>query len=517
MRKTILSLVFLVGICTSTLAQQLAKGVVYEDVNKNNKLDSKDKRLPNVQVSNGKEVVITNQKGEYQIQVDNETILFVIKPRNYKVPINEYNQPQFYYIYKPEGSPKLEYPGSAPTGQLPKSIDFALLSSPENDKFSALIFGDPQAYTEEEMQYFSKGIVDEVKGIKGMEFGLSLGDLVGNDLSLHPSYIKTIAKVGLPWYNLIGNHDMNFDVKDDKYSDETFEKNFGPSNYSYNVGNTHFIILDDILYPDPRGGKSYWGGFRPDQLEFIKNDLKYVPKDKLIVLAFHIPLRDIRTEDKKELFNLLKDFPNTLSMSAHTHFQEQIFYKDEQDWKQEKPHHEYNIGTTSGDWYSGPKDVNGIPTSTMRDGTPKGYAFLHIDGNQYKFDYKVAKSPKERQIDLYHTKKVEEGVKNRAFLYANFFMGHKDDKVEYRVDNGAWKAMKWDETIDYNYIETIIKIDNAEITSIGKRPSIPEVSKHIWSVRLPNKLKVGIHQIEVRATDLYGNVFTEKSSFEVIK
>lgn len=76
----------------------------------------------------------------------------------------------------------------------------------------------------------------------------------------------------------MGNHDMNYDATTDEQSDATFKKNFGPSNYAFNYGNVHFIILDDILYPDPRDGKGYWGGLRPDQLSFIENDLKLVDK-----------------------------------------------------------------------------------------------------------------------------------------------------------------------------------------------------------------------------------------------
>ncbi len=153
-----------------------------------------------------------------------------------------------------------------------------------------------------------------------------------------------------------------------------------------------------------------------NQLEFIKNDLKFVPKDHLIVLAFHIPLRDTRPEDRNQLFELLKDYPNTISMSAHTHFQEQIFYANQDGWQQQKPHHEYNVGTTSGDWYSVPKDAKGAPGLYNARWYTKRLCLLHVDGNQYKFDYKVANSPKEKQIDLYHTKKVKEGKRNRAFF-----------------------------------------------------------------------------------------------------
>src|SRR5690606_17811314 len=170
-------------------------------------------------------------------------------------------------------------------------------------------------------------------------------------------YIKATQKIGIPWFNVMGNHDMNYDAKYDSLSDETFERNFGPANYSFNYGDVHFIILDDILYPDPRDGESYWGGFRETQLRFIENDLKLVPKDKLIVLAFHIPLQSngqsFNLEHRSRLFSLLKDYPNTLSLSAHTHLQRQDFFTKKEGWLRERPHHEFNAGTTSGDWYSG--------------------------------------------------------------------------------------------------------------------------------------------------------------------
>jgi len=85
-------------------------------------------------------------------------------------------------------------------------------------------------------------------------------------------------------------------------------------------------------------------------------------------LAFHIPLyhqnSDVfRNEDRQRLFDILAPFKHTLSLSAHTHFQRQYFYGQKDGWKQEKPHHEYNVGTTSGDWYSGELNEKGIPVS----------------------------------------------------------------------------------------------------------------------------------------------------------
>lgn len=375
MKKTILLAVILMA--GFQIKAQSVSGFVYEDLNGNGKKERREKGIEKVAVSNGREVALTDGSGKYELPIGEDNIIFVIKPSGYKTQLNQSNQAQFFYNHKPEGSPDLKFKGVSATGKLPKSIDFALIPSGERDNFKALLFGDPQPYTREEVDFFARGIVSEVEGIKNVAFGLSLGDLVGDDLSLFNPYIAAVKNVGIPWYNLLGNHDLNFDAEEDSLSDEAFEAHFGPANYAFNYGKVHFIVLDDVLYPDPRDGKGYWGGFRKDQLDFIENDLKYVPKDDLIVLAFHIPISEpgngdsFRDEDRQAIFDLLKDFPHTLSLSAHTHIQRQDIFTTEDGWRQEKPHHHYNVGTTSGDWYSGKLDDSGIPISTMRDGTPK--------------------------------------------------------------------------------------------------------------------------------------------------
>lgn len=501
-------------------AQSFAKGYVYNDLNINGKKENREKGIEGVSVSNGVQVVQTDKNGQYELPVGNDNILFVIKPAGYKVAVNESNQPQYYYIHKPDGSPILTYKGVEPTGKLPKSVDFGLIQSEEPDTFTSLIFGDPQAYTLEEIDFFSQGIVSELKGVENIAFGLSLGDLVGDDLVLHSPYIKAVSEVGVPWYNLMGNHDMNYDAVSDSLSDETYEANFGPANYSFNYSNAHFIILDDILYPDPRDGNGYWGGFRKDQLDFVENDLKYVDKNKLIVLAFHIPLQhenenSFRNADRQRLFDLLKEFPNTLSMSAHTHLQRQNFYTQADGWHQEKPHHEYNAGTTSGDWYSGEVNEIGVPASTMRDGTPKGYAFLNITGNQYTIDYKVAGETKDYQIEIFNPKVVAKGRGTQAVISANFFMGAKGDIVEYRIDGGAWARMNYVIAPDPSFVESLYYWDTIEELVPGRRPSSAVNSTHLWQGRIPTNLALGNHRIEVRATDMFGRVFTQESSYKL--
>lgn len=520
MKKNILAIGML--LFAAYLNAQTVKGYVYNDENHNNKKEGREKGIANVAVTNGTDVVLTDKNGKYELAASNDAIIAVIKPSGYSVPVNADNLPEFFYIHKPEGSPKTKFTGVAPTGKLPKSIDFALTAANEGDNFTALVFGDPQPYNLEEVDFFARGIVAELEGVKNIPFGLSMGDLVGNDLSLFSPYIQAVKKVGIPWYNLLGNHDLNFDAEQDNMSDETYEAHFGPANYAFNYGKVHFIVLDDVIYPDPRDEKGYWGGFREDQLKFVENDLKFVPKDHLVVLAFHIPISEpeahddaFRDEDRNRLFEMLKDYPYTLSLSAHTHLQRQDFIDKDQGWQQEKPHHHYNVGTTSGDWYSGKLDEKGIPISVMRDGTPKGYAFINFNGNQYSIDYKVAGKPKEHQMQVFAPKVVAKGKRSKAGVFANFFMGSKNDKLEYRVDNGEWKPMHFMETEDPSYVELVYEWDLAEELMPGRRSSDPVASTHVWRGSLPANLETGEHTIEIKATDMFGKVHTALKTYRI--
>lgn len=512
----------LIYICP-VFAQDIAKGYVYEDRNGNGKKEKKEPGLAKVPVSNGHDVVVTDRSGRFQLPVSNDDILFVIKPSGFNVPLSPQNLPAFYYIHKPQGSPKLKYYGTAPTGNLPVSVDFGLVKQTEEDDFQVLVFGDPQVYNNRQLDYFQRGIIRDLEGkTNNFSFGISLGDLVGDDLSLYKAYNAVVRQLNLPWHNVIGNHDLNFDVKADSLSDEGFEAEYGPATYAFNYGKVHFVLLDNILYPDPRDGKGYWGGLREDQLKFIENDLKLVPKDRLIVLCHHIPLfsdsrinDSFRPADRQRLFNLLKQYPYTLSLSAHTHIQQQYYHDEKDGLHRTGPHHEYNVGTTSGDWYTGEPDSAGIPAATMRDGTPKGYAFLNFKGNSYQIDYRVAGAASTYKINIYTAKAIPKGRLPWYDLYANFFQGSSSDTLEYRIDEGNWKRMNWTLDLDPAMCAVRYEWDKAEKPLVGVKPTGPSISRHLWKTRLAGDLEPGLHIIQVRAKDASDRIYTNSVSFEI--
>lgn len=513
--------------------QHLASGIVFHDVNNNRKKEDDEPGIGGVAVSNGVEVVVTNNEGKYGLPVTDDDILFVIKPKNWMTPVDENFIPQFYYLHKPEGSPEyLDYKGVPPTGELPESIDFPLYPSTYKTDYQMVVFGDPQPYNIEEVDFYAEDIVAELIGRTDLEFGMTHGDIVGNDLDLFEPLNEATAKIGIPWYYVLGNHDINFDAPTDLLSDETYERVYGPPNYAFEYGDVHFIVVDDVIYHNNGKESGYVGGLRDDQLLFVENYLKTVPKENLVVLNMHIPLAQhddtFRKKDQQRLFDLLKDFPHTLSISAHSHTQNNIyFHADSTDWHQPVPHHHYNVGTTSGSWWRGLKGETDIPHTMMRDGTPNGYSIIHFKGTEYVIDWKVAGSPHDYQMSIYTPRGVEKGSSDSVPLMVNFFNGGEQTRVSYRIKGlTEWRKMKREPRYDpyfeklyqrWQYFQNHGTFDEWATDSLvenenlpGKRLPYIQKSSHIWMENIGSDWPAGRHVIEVKVEDRYGRTFYDR-------
>ena len=81
-------------------------GAVFDDRNRNGRLDAGERGIAGVKVSNGREVVKTGSDGRYVLPVRSDMSIFVIQPSGWRVPTNRNFIPQFAYTHKPAGSPK---------------------------------------------------------------------------------------------------------------------------------------------------------------------------------------------------------------------------------------------------------------------------------------------------------------------------------------------------------------------------------------------------------------------------
>lgn len=423
-----------------------ARGTVFLDANRNSTLDPGETGVAGVQVSNGREVVLTAEDGTYELPAYDDMNLFITKPSTHVTPMSAEMVPQFAYVHKVEGSPPLRFGGIAPTGPLPEAINFPLIEDNVGDSFSCLVFGDAQPYTNQEITYVREtaGRMLATRDNSETECLIFAGDVMGDDLSLYPRFKNIIAVGGVPTYFVGGNHDIDFDAETDQHSFDTFRREWGPEYWSADIGNVHFVGLDNVRYPcngvdehpfcATDRNHTYNGVITGRQLEWLENDLANVPDYKLIVLTAHIPFQTFtdntagkhQTDNLDELVAVLGDRP-VLTLAGHTHTTENIEQGEHfEGWEENtnvgpSPFHQIVIGALSGSWWAGDLNDDGVPHATQRLGSPRGYYQLDFNGSDYVDTYKTFNGEENEQFHAsFNTPRFREWAK-RLIAYRDLY------------------------------------------------------------------------------------------------
>ncbi|MBC8329592.1 MAG: calcineurin-like phosphoesterase C-terminal domain-containing protein [Planctomycetes bacterium] len=496
-----------------------AQGTVFHDRDGDGRKDAGEPGLPGVRVSNGREVVETGADGRWCLPVDGPTELFVLKPRGWMVPLAENGTPQHYYLHRPEGSPRSRFPGVAPTGPLPGSIDFPLAPQEEPEVFRALFFGDTQPRDRAEIEFMDQDVVDECLGFDG-EFGVVLGDLVFDGLGLFGPLTESLSRIGVPWWMVLGNHDQNTDAASDQWANETFNRNFGPASYAFDWGPAHFLVLDNVeWFREEEGGRSvgkYRGRLSERALEFARNDLAGVPDEAMVVVLMHIPLTGV--SNRARLFRLLEPFPRAVSVAAHSHTMRVEDLAEQHGWRGAAPHtHVVNV-TACGSWWSGEPDARGVPHATMSDGAPNGWTEWTFSADDWSFVFRAAGEPPDKQMSIHAGAAAAGG---RLELTVNVWGGGPRTRVEARwldpEPAGAdWTALARTAAADPAYAA----MREAERAGRGSRwREMPEPSRsaHLWrgGLELPAESS-GTASFQIRVTDRWDREWLETRSVAVL-
>ena len=489
-------------------------GKVWEDGNGNGLIDPGEKPLPGIKVSDGVELVRTDATGRYRLPVVDGRTVFVIKPAGYDLPERKDGLPDFWTNIRTDSGPTLKY-GGIPV-VFPGCKDFGLLpatrEASQDKPLEILVFSDTQTKNLADVDYYRRDIVEPLVGKSAARLGVTLGDVVDDDLSLYPALNQVTRLLQLPWLHVAGNHDLDFDAPRDEDSLLSYRNTYGPDTFAWEEEQAVFIGLDDVVYL-PGQKPAYIGGLRQDQFAFLEAYLPTVSRDRLLVVGVHIPLFDtkpgvetFRRADRTRLFGLLRDFPHVLLLSGHSHTQQHVYHGAEDGWQGASPLHEYNVGAACGAFWSGAKDAAGIPDSTMSDGTPNGYARLSVrHGGAYSLAWHPARDA-DAALSLHAPKVLRQGAYPAWGVYANVYMGQAGTRVEYRVDAGEWKPMKQVLQADPRLLAENSRDDQAEQLRGYDRSPEATPSPHLWRGALPTDLAVGEHTIEVKVWDQAGAV-----------
>lgn len=355
-------------------------------------------------------------------------------------------------------------------------------------------------------------------------YGLSMGDDVqyygGYNAKLERQIRQALGSSEMRLFSVIGNHDQDGKA----LYRRKWEENFGPTDFSFNRGDVHYICINNCFF---HHGMAYYspGELRERQVKWLKQDLALTPKDMKVVLCYHIPFtfgnapfskaKPLSNANEQghysssrlsQLLSLLKPFKGGYELfCGHTHFacNHEINY-------QGKDVMEHCHAAACGNiWQS---NINIC-------GTPNGYYVYSFVGTSISnCYYKGTFWDKSKQMTIFRAQTDFNGEKyakdwqlatNRNILVANVFNATShwrvvavEDGKEYlmrRISSKGQDAFaagyhhKYSESVSYRFVSK----GNGYL-----------IMNHLYyyTPRNPNA------KIIIKASDPYGNTYTASSS-----
>ncbi|MXX35706.1 MAG: hypothetical protein F4Z50_13240, partial [Gemmatimonadetes bacterium] len=347
---------------------------------------SRGSGLPRIPVTDGVQVVDTAPDGTFElVTVPEQGFVRITLPSGYRIPLNSPGTARFYQPL---------------TRSSEQSAVFELEPDPvPHDDHTLLLLGDIQTQNSTETGWFLSQSVPDLRATAASlgdehAFGISCGDIMFDNLEFYPDYERGVEQVGIPFFQVVGNHDLDMDSPTDRGSIETFGRHFGPGYYSFNRGAVHYVVLDDVFWY----GRGYLGYLDAETLRWLEQDLARVESGSPVIVATHIPVlgsQHLRFDEdspttglaitnREALYRLLEPFDAHV-LTGHTHECEHVF---------EHGTHEHVTGAVCGAWWSGP---------ICHDGTPNGYCVYTIRGEQVSWRYKATGREPGYQMRLHRT------------------------------------------------------------------------------------------------------------------
>ena len=347
-----------------------------------------------VVVSDGSEVTQTDDKGIYYLASDKKNgYVFISVPSGYEVE-HSGTTPQFFrYLNQPASTVEQR--------------DFTLTRR-DNSHHRVVVFTDVHlANRVSDRSQFQSGFLremtDYLQSCRADDipvYGIALGDLAwdsywyDNDYDLS-DYQNDLKALDFPVFSAPGNHDNNPQIANDDFEAAApFRQIIGPTDFSFNIGGIHYILLDNIIYENPdgiSGSHTYAARIADEKLEWLKKDLATVDRQTPVFIGMHIPLHTTPTlntaglatteyniEEAERFVKCLEGYDVNI-LTGHTHNNFNV--TDSEHLR------EHNIAAVCATWWwTGHTDYAG--NHICRDGSPGGYKIFEASGQQVSWYFK---------------------------------------------------------------------------------------------------------------------------------
>lgn len=452
-------------------------------------------------VSDGKQCVATDNNGQYALKSDmNSTrFVFISIPSEYKIPFRKSVVQNFRRI---------------PRYQKGVTANFTLEKRTEpTDKYTVIMIGDPQmrglgidGSGERYRDVVLPDIEEYKKTTTGEFFAINLGDLVYNWMAGYDDYMDISASTTYPMCHVIGNHDYDQqNIIDGKLGTPFFEEYISPTYYSFTIGKVHYIMVNSIEYSRENYKKHYGSGLDDEQVKWLEEDLKYVPKDYTIYVCGHANLFKKPGTSPKGSYGkynvnyerykaLLQPYKRVISWSGHYHNNYGFDYAGKANYEDMQ---HFSAITAA-------RCIGVLRSNMELDnlGIPNGYMVVEVDGESFEWWYKTVGHDRNYQMRTYSPTRTGDGyVKANIWGYTEGYWGD----VEWWENGKKVGNFEHFAELDPDYVE-LHATKLTHLRGTAKKYAEPAKSQYMFRIK-PSE---GVRSGEIRVTDNFGKTYTEK-------
>lgn len=387
------------------------------------------KGIPGVVVSDGVEVVATDSRGVYQMSSSKQNgYVFISVPSGYEVAARGV-LPQFHKQV-------------AKSAYVCERIDFNLYESGDQTKHTMLYFGDMHMAnrTKDRAQFrtFTSEINEYMKANSSAKvYAITLGDMTWDQFWYtnaygFDEYLNDVNAIeGLQIFHTIGNHDHDMNATGDFYTVAKFREKICPNYYSFNVGDIHYVVLDDIECTNASASttdgsvRSYKNNLTSEILDWLKKDLSFVSKTTPLVVTLHAPVHDRNGNaglgNNSVFLSLIYDY-NTTIVSGHSHVLYNVV---------KSKYVEQNSGAVCAAWWWAGKYNPTFNIGT--DGAPNGYRITSVSGKEQNSLFKAIGRPEDYQFRAYDRNSI-------CINAANYGVQPERESILFEEDYGSYRT-----------------------------------------------------------------------------
>ena len=480
------------------------------------------KGIPGVVVSDGVEVVATDSRGVYQMHSAKQNgYVFISVPSGYEVAARGV-LPQFHKQV-------------AKSAYVCERIDFSLYESGDQTNHTMLYFGDMHMAnrTKDRAQFrtFTSEINEYMKANSSAKvYAITLGDMTWDQFWYtnaygFDEYLNDVNAIeGLQIFHTIGNHDHDMNATGDFYTVAKFREKLCPNYYSFNVGDIHYVVLDDIECTNATASttdgsvRSYKNNLTSEILDWLKKDLSFVPKTTPLVVTLHAPVHDrngnASVGNNSVFLSLIYDY-NTTIVSGHSHVLYNVV---------KSKYVEQNSGAVCAAWWWAGKYNPTFNIGT--DGAPNGYRITSVSGKEQNSLFKAIGRPEDYQFRAYDRNSI-------CINAANYGVQPERESILFEEDYGSYRtASSANEVIvnvwDWDPSWKVEMFENGKALSVSQMsgsydpafliaytiPRLLENNGVTWHSSKTNHLfkaaaSSATSSVEIKVTDDEGRVYTQ--------